>query len=103
LILRDNAILLQRCRIAGKIVYLLPGGTQEFGESFADAVQREVLEETGMRIDVGRLIWVREFITSHHIPVEGAGENVVECIFHCTPRIGAAIGVATVPDAHRSM
>lgn len=101
LIIQDSAILLQRCHIAGQLVHLLPGGTQEFGESFADAVRREVLEETGMRVRVDRLLWVREFIARHHLPVAGDGEHRVECIFRCTPEAGAAIAVATVPDAEQ--
>jgi ADP-ribose pyrophosphatase YjhB (NUDIX family) len=36
----------------------LPGGYVELGESVSRAVAREVLEETGVRIDVGRLVGV---------------------------------------------
>lgn len=36
----------------------LPGGFVELGESVASAVEREVAEETGWRIGVGRLIGV---------------------------------------------
>jgi ADP-ribose pyrophosphatase YjhB (NUDIX family) len=36
----------------------LPGGYVEPGESVADAVAREVLEETGVRIEPGRLVGV---------------------------------------------
>ena len=36
----------------------LPGGYVEPGESVAEAASREVLEETGVRIEVGRLVGV---------------------------------------------
>ena len=99
LIIENGAILLQRCQIEGQLVHLLPGGTQELGESFADIVRREVLEETGMDISVGSLVWVREFIARNHASVVDDGSHIVECIFRCTPEVGAMIGTASLPDS----
>lgn len=98
IIISDGTLLLQRCRVDGQLVHLLPGGTQEHGESLIDTVRREVREETGMLVRVARLLWVREFIAAHHIP-DAKDEHVLECIFHCIPEAGETIGNAAVPDA----
>ena len=98
IIMRDGAILLQRCIFDGDIVYLLPGGTQEYEEALAATVRREVLEETGLRVAVGRLLWVREFIVRNHLPEESADGHVLECIFACQPEDGAEVAEATIPD-----
>lgn len=44
-----------------------PGGSVEFGETLAGALQREMMEEYGIRIDVGELLDVFD----HILPDEG--------------------------------
>lgn len=41
-----------------------PGGEVEFGETIEDAVQRETLEEVGVRISIERLLHIGENISS---------------------------------------
>lgn len=57
-LLRDERILLtrmsERTRIAG--YWTLPGGGIDHGEDPKDAAVREVYEETGLRITVGRVL-----------------------------------------------
>jgi 8-oxo-dGTP diphosphatase len=60
IIRRDGAVLLvQRGRAPAVGKWSVPGGRVEFGESLADAVVREVEEETGLSVSVDRFAgWV---------------------------------------------
>ncbi|MEU6742329.1 NUDIX hydrolase [Streptosporangium sandarakinum] len=48
-------LLVRRGRPPGEGLWSVPGGRVEPGESDAEAVAREVLEETGLTVAVGRL------------------------------------------------
>jgi 8-oxo-dGTP diphosphatase len=107
LIIRDGAVLLQVCRIGGRVVHLLPGGAQEHGETLAEAARREVREETGLAVAVDALLWVREYIVGRHDP-HGNNGHELACIFRgrlvgdATPTMGhnpddAQVGVRWVP------
>ncbi|MCO6010294.1 NUDIX domain-containing protein [Actinoallomurus purpureus] len=49
-------LLIRRGQPPGEGMWSLPGGRAEAGESDADAVVREVAEETGLRVDPGPLV-----------------------------------------------
>lgn len=40
--------------------WILPGGRVEMGESASEAVAREMREELGQEVTVGRLLWISE-------------------------------------------
>ena len=48
-----------------------PGGGVERGESLLECARRETLEETGLRVVLGRIVYVREFVEPgyHHCEV----------------------------------
>lgn len=61
-LIRDgNRILLQDRRGKDWRGYTLPGGHVEPGESFVDAVKREMKEETGLDIIRPRLVGIKQF------------------------------------------
>ncbi|MBH8874835.1 NUDIX domain-containing protein [Pseudomonas aeruginosa] len=63
LLVVEQRILLVRHEVGGDIYWIPPGGgfESECDESTKDTVRREFFEETGLRVDVGPLVYVREF------------------------------------------
>ena len=56
--LRDGAVLLVCCAFRdGPTVWILPGGGREDGEDEESCVAREVSEETGLSVQVDRLLF----------------------------------------------
>ncbi len=65
-IVKENRILLTVNHDDTGDFYLLPGGGQKFGETLLQAMQREVLEETGWVVEPEELILVRDYIGANH-------------------------------------
>jgi mutator protein MutT len=64
-VVRDGrALIIRRAQEPRKGEWSLPGGVVELGERLTDAVRREVLEETGLEVDVGPI--VETFDRVHH-------------------------------------
>lgn len=59
---RGRVLLIERARPPAEGQWSLPGGVLEPGERLADAVRREVLEETGLRVKPERVFEVAESI-----------------------------------------
>lgn len=69
----------------GKRFFILPGGGQEKGETFEEAVTRECLEELGADIEVGPLTLVREYIgKNHEFAYRDPDVHQIEYMFTCT-------------------
>ena len=68
----------------------LPGGAVEFGESVLEALHREVLEETGLTVEVERLIGVYSHPDIHQIVTYPDGNvfHFVSTCFACRPTGG---------------
>jgi ADP-ribose pyrophosphatase YjhB (NUDIX family) len=71
-IIQDGCVLLVRRAYAPlQGEWSLPGGAVEVGETLAAATQREVLEETGLIVDVGPMV---ELLDRIHTDADGRVE-----------------------------
>lgn len=78
-----NILLIRRGREPSKGKWSIPGGRMEWGESLADAVKREVLEETGLEIEPGAIAGVYDLIIPngdeieyHYVIIDYYGKKV---------------------------
>lgn len=62
-ILKEDKILLVQHKKRGRKYWLLPGGRVEFGETLLEAIQREMLEEANIKVEVGNLLFISDAIS----------------------------------------
>jgi len=58
----DHVLLIQRGKEPRKGEWSIPGGSHELGENIREAATREVLEETGVQIELGPIVDVIDAI-----------------------------------------
>jgi mutator protein MutT len=67
IVVNEGALLMvRRAKDPYAGYWSVPGGTLEAGEYLSDAVRREVLEETGIEIEVGDLLGILEWASDPH-------------------------------------
>lgn len=71
----DGRVLL--CRNIAKNYHYLPGGHVEFGEPAATALQREMIEEAALKVEVQNLLLVSE----HHFIQSGTPRHELNVVF----------------------
>lgn len=87
-IVRDGRLLLVRYEDSSAMElgtwYALPGGRQQPGETLHEALQRECVEEIGAKVQIGRLLFVREYVHARHeLAGRGRDQHKVELMFAC--------------------
>ncbi|WP_457492843.1 NUDIX hydrolase [Streptomyces sp. P5_D11] len=71
-IVRDDAGCLLLIHKTDNDLWALPGGGHDIGESVADTVVREVMEETGIAVDVDSIVGL--YTDPHHVIAYDDGE-----------------------------
>ncbi|MCL2225122.1 MAG: NUDIX domain-containing protein [Defluviitaleaceae bacterium] len=79
------------------LYYNLPGGGVEKGELIREAVVREVMEETGISVDVGEMLYVLEYEPVHCENLYGEIPQI-SIVFNCVVTGDITIKPASVPD-----
>ena len=74
-IVENNRLLLMHYRYSNTDVHNLPGGNVEKGETITETVVRELMEELGVEVEVGKMILLGDVIMP-----EGK-EDVLHCVF----------------------
>ena len=84
LIRRGDRILVEtgRDEVKDETFFRLLGGTVEFGETGAETVRREFLEELGTALDVGRLVATIENLFTY----EGEPAHEICLVYACSLR-----------------
>jgi 8-oxo-dGTP diphosphatase len=77
ILVQDRRLLMVKQARGGEDYWLLPGGGVEYGETLAEALRREVLEELGLRVSVDRLLAIVESIS----PDPSYAKHVVHMMF----------------------
>ena len=99
LIILEGRLLAIKMRDQSGVFYILPGGGQRHGETLREGLQRECLEEIGTDVDVGELLYVREYIgKNHEFRHAHRGFHQLESVFRCSLPDPDDIGPGTEHD-----
>jgi 8-oxo-dGTP diphosphatase len=90
----NNHLLLMRYRYGESDVFALPGGNPDRGETLSQTLERELREELGVEIEVGRMVLMGE------VSVVERKEDVLHVVFLARIVAGIPTLNATETTAH---
>ncbi|PSR08823.1 MAG: NUDIX hydrolase [Bacteroidetes bacterium] len=103
IVLQDGRLLCNQNQDQRGIFYCLPGGGQEYQENLREAVVRECLEEVSARVEVGELLFVRDYIGRNHAGQERLQRvHQVEFFFRCQLAPEAVPALGTGADRYQT-
>jgi len=99
IIIENNRILTIKCQDQNGIFYMLPGGGQQLYELMLEALERECREEIDCEIEVGRLLYIREYLADNHeFAAEDNGAHQIDFMFECKLKEGSIPQNGIEPD-----
>jgi ADP-ribose pyrophosphatase YjhB (NUDIX family) len=102
IIIQDGKLLCNKNEDKRGVFYCVPGGGQEYQENLAQALVRECQEEISVDVEIGELLFVRDYIGRNH-----AGQprlqrvHQVEFFFRCTLAPGTVPKMGIGPDHYQ--
>ena len=89
IVFKDEKLLMVRQIHEGREIWMVPGGAIEEGEDSREGAAREVLEETGLIVEIGALLW-------HRQEVSARGQRFVD--FFLGDVVGGELAQGTDPE-----
>jgi ADP-ribose pyrophosphatase YjhB (NUDIX family) len=95
LVIQDGRVLVVYQNKDGRMCWMLPGGTADLGETFAEVLRREMAEELGLDLAVERPLAIVESISPDpgEYPV-----HMLHVIMLCSPRAPLDLDALHVTD-----
>ena len=94
---QDRLVLIRRDQEPARGYWTFPGGAVELGESLEDAVRREVLEETGLYVELGDVAAVIDHVVRDEVGAVRYHFVIVD--YHARPVGGTLQPGSDVSDA----
>lgn len=89
ILIEEQKILLVKQKVTGSRNWSLPGGTLEFGETLEECIIREMSEETGLKVEIEKLLYICDRIEN---------ENQVVHITFKLKRVGGSLKLGYEPE-----
>ena len=101
-VMKDDHLLLLRKEYAdGSARYVLPGGSQDLGETLVAALQRECREEIGTEVSISGLLYLGDLFKPRDTTPTSYRQQV-EYYFHCNVPETYVAQNGDRPDKHQA-